>query len=89
MKQLEEDQIQQNDKLAKTQRERANLEQRLNELQSSLSGEEGRAKALEKSKQKYEQTIAELDERLKRAGIDVFLLVKYVDDCNLATSIIP
>ena len=36
------------------------------ELQSSLSGEEGRAKALEKSKQKYEHTIAELDERLKR-----------------------
>ena len=63
---MEADGIQQTDKLQEANRERANLEQRLNELQNAVSSEEGRSKALEKSKLKYEQTIAELDERLKR-----------------------
>ena len=53
-------------------RERANLEQRLNELKNAISSEEGRSKALEKSKLKYERTIAELEERLKRNSSFIF-----------------
>ena len=65
-KELEETQLKTNDKLQKMAREKAALDARLQELSGALSGEEGRAKGLEKAKQKYETQISELEERLRR-----------------------
>jgi len=54
-------------------KEKKTLEDRVTELTSLLGDEEERAKQLNKTKNKYEAIIAELEERLKKEQ-EVYLL---------------
>ena len=66
MKKYEEDLSIQADLNQKLLKEKKNLEERLSENSSALVEEEEKAKQLGKLKNKYEQIIADLEERLRK-----------------------